>query len=501
MAVPVPLVNITTSDIRESVISTGGILPGTDHNWNQYVEQADWLCFDPAYKEGATSKAQIVNTNQFRNYPYPGHGNEVRSGNYQKECSAGFEGTWETYTVPANTYYSTHKATANAMAEADIVANGQAHANSVGTCISICNEWSNMGSPYCNPVHAEVQDQTRTCGGVPEYRTITLESNSCNCVPWTDSSSPYCYLGNWVVQQTRNCGGGTENRVITLESNSCNCVEWTNSGSPYCNGVNNLVQNQTRTCGGSTHNQTILISENSCNCIGWSNNGSAYCSGNDLMQPQSRICDGSSHYQDVLIESNSCQCADWENWGSPYCDGNNWVQDQRKGCPGSYQYQTITIRNNSCNCVGWSNFGVPYCSGNNLVQDQNRICESDFQGRTIVIEENSSECGCTFSTICNYIPMPGYGFRIATSGFCVESLNIPSTAMLEVRLSSNESPGTYWIDYETIENSGDFMEKGGFNYYCDLIGHLIWVEHEYRIVQGGIVYHQWQCRVYVNEIC
>lgn len=53
----------------------------------------------------------------------------------RNNCSEGESGTVVTYTVPAHTYTSTiSQAAANALAQADIAANGQAYANSHGSC-------------------------------------------------------------------------------------------------------------------------------------------------------------------------------------------------------------------------------------------------------------------------------------------------------------------------------------------------------------------------------
>lgn len=62
-------------------------------------------------------------------------GNEEQSQDFVKDdCSEG-SGTTVTYTVPANTYYASTLAEANDLAQDDIDANGQAYANSHGTCI------------------------------------------------------------------------------------------------------------------------------------------------------------------------------------------------------------------------------------------------------------------------------------------------------------------------------------------------------------------------------
>jgi hypothetical protein len=63
-------------------------------------------------------------------------GNEEQSQPFTRNnCSAGYVGTNFTYIVPAGKYFSSDLEKANALALADIDANGQAKANSLGNCI------------------------------------------------------------------------------------------------------------------------------------------------------------------------------------------------------------------------------------------------------------------------------------------------------------------------------------------------------------------------------
>ncbi len=65
--------------------------------------------------------------------------NTEQSGTFTKSCDEGYTGSTVTYTVAANTYSSTvSQAAADALAAADVSANGQAYANANGTCIAVC---------------------------------------------------------------------------------------------------------------------------------------------------------------------------------------------------------------------------------------------------------------------------------------------------------------------------------------------------------------------------
>lgn len=63
-------------------------------------------------------------------------GNEERSQTFQRDnCGAGETGTYYDYVVPADTYFAADLAAANALADADIAANGQNEANLNAICI------------------------------------------------------------------------------------------------------------------------------------------------------------------------------------------------------------------------------------------------------------------------------------------------------------------------------------------------------------------------------
>lgn len=63
------------------------------------------------------------------------YGNELQSGTYQKQCGNWEDvGSFETYTVPANTYFAATKAAANTLAMNDVNKNGQTQADLNGYC-------------------------------------------------------------------------------------------------------------------------------------------------------------------------------------------------------------------------------------------------------------------------------------------------------------------------------------------------------------------------------
>ncbi|OQP64632.1 DUF5977 domain-containing protein [Niastella populi] len=62
------------------------------------------------------------------------YGNVQKTGSFSRNCGYGYITTPVTYTVVANSYYSTSQAAADALAQSDVDANGQDYANTNGVC-------------------------------------------------------------------------------------------------------------------------------------------------------------------------------------------------------------------------------------------------------------------------------------------------------------------------------------------------------------------------------
>jgi Family of unknown function (DUF5977) len=117
----------------------------------------------------------------------PLYGNAAQSATFTKEdCEVGFKGTTITYTVPANRYYETTLAAANAKALADVNANGQAYANTPGNASCVIDT---------EPDWEGVTPEVTQCGnGVDAaanhimYRVKDINPNSpsYNTTRWSD---------------------------------------------------------------------------------------------------------------------------------------------------------------------------------------------------------------------------------------------------------------------------------------------------------------------------
>lgn len=77
--------------------------------------------------------------------------NDQKSGVYTCACNSGYFGSLESYVVPANAYSASSLTAANALATQDVQKNGQAYANSRGTCsagINVSGYNNKLSNPY-----------------------------------------------------------------------------------------------------------------------------------------------------------------------------------------------------------------------------------------------------------------------------------------------------------------------------------------------------------------
>lgn len=378
---PVPLTNFTRTHIRNEVIGTGGSVPTTNVIFAMLVDAATWERFDPAYLDGATSKAQITKAGQFRNYPRPIYGNTAISHDYTKnDCGDGGSGGTVTYTIPANTYYSyVSQADANSQANAANIAGGQAYANSNGGCT------------WYNDTHsADFQKTDCGSGCTGSYVTYTVTAGTfSSTISKTDAN-------NKAVNAANSSGPGHANT-----HGSCSCTFYSAARS----------QRFYKSCadGGSgssfdyelpygTFTSTISQADadaKATNDINTNGQNAANSAGVCTWCPDNR-----GHW----IQRNNCPSGQTGNWHEVYyprglCELSSTsskaaAEGNLNGWFSSSEAQNIANANAGCtnNCTEWSNSGSTYCSGNNLVQDQTRVCSGNTESRTIVIESNSSSC-------------------------------------------------------------------------------------------------------------
>lgn len=92
-----------------------------------------------------------------------GIGNVSKSDFFPRNnCSAGYQGSIVTYSVPANTYYAYTQAEADQLAQNDVSLNGQSYANAHGSCMPIYYNVAKSATVTRNNCNAGYQGSTVT---------------------------------------------------------------------------------------------------------------------------------------------------------------------------------------------------------------------------------------------------------------------------------------------------------------------------------------------------
>lgn len=133
--------------------------------------------------------------------------NAAKSGTFTRNnCGTGFIGGSAIYTVPANTFSAESQAAADALAQADVDANGQTYANTNGTC-----------TPLSTTVYVKIDYQNFTNNGSTVTADVVLKfyNDAAGTIPVSVSN-----LNVNVESKRYNCGSTT---AATTLSYTFNC--------------------------------------------------------------------------------------------------------------------------------------------------------------------------------------------------------------------------------------------------------------------------------------
>ena len=192
---------------------------------------ATWEFFVPANLNGAVNISQITSVDQWRGYPRDRWGNQERSGSFQKQCSGDGTGSWHTYTVPKNTYYSFDgQGEANTLAQNDVDANGQAYANNVseGYCTWKNDEMSQTyykqgcgykgeGSSYYHTLAAGTVSSTAGKAQANAAGKALMDSQGQTYI----NTNGYCTWRSEAASESKqraNCGDGYTGSYVTVSA-------------------------------------------------------------------------------------------------------------------------------------------------------------------------------------------------------------------------------------------------------------------------------------------
>ena len=235
--------------------------------------------------------------------------NDLISGNYTRNnCGDGGTGSVVTYTVSAGVYSSSiSKGDANQKAYDELGANGQNHANSVGTCT------------WCSDAR-DHWIQRNNCSSGYTGSWFNVPASACKFSSNVSKADAETQLNNWF--------NGSEAQGIANDNGTCECSGTWEWDSTYCSGYD-LYKIERKYCGGYPTNETrhVLVTSGSCTCTNWLNIGGTYCSSNNLVQDQSRYCENVLHSRTQTVETNSSSCIVVDNFYTNNYTGCSNVND------------------------------------------------------------------------------------------------------------------------------------------------------------------------------
>ena len=178
-------------------------------------------------------------------FPVGQFGNSQRSQAFTRNnCSAGSTGTSVTYTVAQNTYAGSTQAAADAQAQTDINNNGQAYANSHGSCLIVYNSVAISGPIARNNCTPGATGSTVTYTVAAGHNTSTVSQAAANSAAqsyWNSTAQAYANANgtcttppaNYNFPVTNNSGNGLSITFVRSGQSNISLNSPAHSGTLY----------------------------------------------------------------------------------------------------------------------------------------------------------------------------------------------------------------------------------------------------------------------------
>lgn len=279
------------------------------------------------------------------------------SKEFTKQCADGGTGSKVTVTqddVTGGPFTSTvSQEDANSKAQAAVEAQGQAIADSNGTC-----EW--IGE--CTKRFTK-----NDCGTCKHGSSVSVNQDMVG--------GPFKSNISKADADAKACAAVDEQGQAAANKNA-SCVDddktpkWVDTGSTQCSGCNSQKQQRDTNQCSNTYNQTKWVSGGGRDC---SKNGSwgswsGSCSGCTYERRRTNSCGG----VETDYEYNSEECGSMGSWSFVSCSGTTATYKRTHSCSGRSETKTETNDSNCCDANSWSNIGSAQCrSGVSQIQQQN----------------------------------------------------------------------------------------------------------------------------------
>lgn len=296
-------------------------LDSTDPQWE---DTGETRCQDGVSQKEQIDKNPCSSTHDQTQWVEGGGLTCTWTGSYSKEftkqCADGGTGSKVTVTqddVTGGPFTSTvSQEDANSKAQAAVEAQGQAIANSKGTC-----EWIGQ----CTK-----QFTKNDCGTCKHGSSVSVNQDMVG--------GPFRSNISKADADAKACAAVDEQGQAAANKNG-SCVaddatpNWIDTGSTQCSGCDSQKQQRDTNQCSDTYNQTKWVSGGGKDC---SKNGSwgswsGSCSGCTYERRRTNSCGG----VETDYEYNSSNCGSWGGCSFSYCDGEYSVYEEEHSCTGS----------------------------------------------------------------------------------------------------------------------------------------------------------------------
>ena len=381
------------------------------------------------------------------------------SKEFTKQCADGGTGSKVTVTqddVTGGPFTSTiSQEDANSKAQAAVEAQGQAIANSKGTC-----EWIGQ----CTK-----QFTKNDCGTCKHGSSVSVNQDMVggpfrSNVSKADADAKACAAVNEQGQAAANKNGS-----CVADDSTPN---WVDTGSTQCSGCSSQKQQRDTNQCSSTYNQTKWVSGGGKDC---SKNGSwgswsGSCSGCTYERRRTNSCGG----VETDYEYNSGNCGSWGGCSFSYCDGEYSVYEEEHSCTGSTRQCRRELVDGQC--------GYTECDDTLRPTSEYR-CTNGYSER-----KYQSECGdtewrregtaCTATYDCSNYTSSGsdqlngipYNWTCHGEGTQTGSGSTTSEAEANAKSKCGCSNYTATVNYNCTNLDDTSGSEGGCSYVCKYHG-------------------------------
>ena len=282
------------------------------------------------------------------------------SKEFTKQCADGGTGSKVTVTetdVTGGPFTSTiSQEDANQKACAAVDAQGQAIADSKGTC-----EWIGQ----CTKQFTKNDCGTCTHGSSVSVNQDMVGGPFKSNISKADADAKACAAVDEQGQAAANKNGSCVDNDKT--------PRWQDTGSTQCSGCNSQKQQKDTNQCSDSYNQTKWIDGGNKDCSengSWGNWDSGSCSGCTFTRRRTNSCGG----EDVDIEYNSEECGSWGSWEFKSCSGSTATYERIHSCSDRRETKTESNDSHCCDSNNWTDTGSTKCENGKSKKEQKNGC-------------------------------------------------------------------------------------------------------------------------------